>query len=288
MLQLGRIGVWSGLSRWAWPSIATAATTIESLGYGAWWIPGGNRDDVLDRCEEALAATERLVVATGVLNIWRHDAAEVARRADALRTSSGGRFLLGLGVSHAPLIGTDYQRPLAKVQSYLDDLDAAGDDPAERVLAALRPRMLELAAERSAGAHPYLVPPEHTARARSALGPGPLLAPEQAVVVTSDPSEARRVAREFFSAYVDLPNYMDNLRHLGFSDEDLARGGSDRVLEAVVAWGSADRIARRVEEHLDAGADHVSILLVPTDGGPHESELLAELAGSMAGLACRP
>jgi probable F420-dependent oxidoreductase len=175
-----------------------------------------------------------------------------------------GRFLLGVGVSHAPMVdgsGQRYERPLAHMAGYLDGMDAADapatDVPVPRLLAALRPRMLELARDRADGAHSYFVPPAHTASARTALGPGKLLIPEQAVVVTSDPTEARRVARTHMVRYLQLPNYVNNLRHLGYTDEDVAGEGSDRLVDAIVAWGGAEDIATRVREHLDAGADHV-------------------------------
>ena len=280
MVELGRVGVWSGLRSWDAGAVGAAAA-VESSGYGALWIPGGAGGDVLDRCRAALDATTDLVVATGILNIWRHDAREVAAETASLRAAGGDRFLLGLGVSHERLIGEEYVAPLAKMRSYLDELDATGQSPAVRVLAALRPRMLELATSRSAGAHPYFVPPEHSAVARAALGPGPLLAPEQTVVLAPDKTEGRALARQFCARYLPLPNYTDNLRALGYTDEDLAPPGSDRLVDAVVAWGSAADIAARVQAHLDAGADHVCVQVVRSDDGPSEADVWQELAGAL-------
>jgi probable F420-dependent oxidoreductase len=281
MVALGRVGVWSGLRSWEPGAVGAAAAAVESSGYGALWIPGGGGGDVLDRCRAALDATTDLVVATGIVNIWRHDAREVAAESASLRAASGDRFVLGLGVSHERLIGEEYVAPLAKMRSYLDELDAAGQPAEVRVLAALRSRMLELARSRSAGAHPYFVPPEHSAVARAALGPGPLLAPEQTVVLEADPAAARALARQFCARYLPLPNYTDNLRALGYTDEDLAPPGSDRLVDAVVAWGSAATIAARVQAHLDAGADHVCLQVVRDDDGPSEADVWLDLAGPL-------
>jgi probable F420-dependent oxidoreductase len=265
-MELGKIGVWSGQLRAIdLEAVAETAATIESLGYQALWIPGGIGGDVLERCEAALASTSALVLAPGILNLWRHEAAEVAAATARLREEHGGRFLLGLGVSHARLIGDAYVTPLARMVDYLDQLDAAGQRPEVRVLAALRRRMLELARDRAGGAHPYFVPPEHSEAARAILGPGPLLAPEQAVLLESDPAQARRLARGFCEHYLELPNYANNLRALGYADDDLTPPGSDRLVDAIVAWGDEATIASRVQAHLDAGADHVCIQVVGGD-----------------------
>jgi len=211
-----------------------------------------------------LAATDHLVVATGILNIWAWDPAALYAQAAALDGAYPGRFLLGLGVSHAPLVqqlGRDYQHPLAAMRDFLDGLDTAagaGAGPV-RVLAALGPKMVQLARDRAAGAHPYLVTPEHTADARQALGEAPLLAPEQAVVIDADRDAAHRIARQYLATYLQLPNYTSNLRHYGFQDEDLAAGGSDRLVDALVPSGAAATVARRVQEQLGAGADHVCV-----------------------------
>jgi probable F420-dependent oxidoreductase len=281
MVEMGRVGIWSGLRSWAADAVGAAAASVESSGYGALWIPGGAGGDVLDRCRAALDTTTELVVATGILNIWRHDAREVAAETASLRRAGGDRFVLGLGVSHERLIGEEYVAPLAKMRSFLDELDAAGQAPDVRVLAALRPRMLELARTRSAGAHPYFVPPEHSAVARAELGPGPLLAPEQTVVLEPDRTAGRALAPQFCARYLPLPNYTDNLRALGYSDEDLDPPGSDRLVDAIVAWGSAADIAARVQAHLDAGADHVCVQVVRADDGPSEADIWQELASAL-------
>jgi probable F420-dependent oxidoreductase len=265
-MELGKIGVWSGQMRAIGiEAIPEAATTLERLGYTALWIPGGAGGDVLERCEAALAATSSLVAAPGILNIWRHEAAEVAAETARLDEEYNGRFLLGLGVSHERLIGEAYVAPLAKMVGFLDELDAAGQTREVRVLAALRRRMLSLARDRAAGAHPYFVPPEHSEAARVILGPGPLLAPEQAVLLETDPAEARQIARSHCELYLQLPNYTENLRALGYTSDDLAPPGSDRLVDAIVAWGDEAAIAARVRAHLDAGADHVCIQVVGGD-----------------------
>jgi len=266
-MQLSRVGVWCGQVRGKeMGEVGEIAAQAEELGYGAFWIPGGVGGDALDRCAAVLAATTSLVAATGILNVWRYDPVDVAAQTASLGDESGGRFLLGLGVNHDRRIDAEYVKPLAKVRSYLDELDAAGQSPETRVLAALRPRMLELAATRAGGAHPYFVPPEHTARARATLGPDSLLAPEQAVLLESDPATAREIARKFCSLYVQLPNYTNNLRELGYSDADFEGQGSDRLIDAIVAWGTPEQIATRVRAHHDAGADHVCIQVLGADG----------------------
>jgi probable F420-dependent oxidoreductase len=259
-MNLGRVGVWTGQLRGVeLGEVGDAAAAVESFGYGALWLPGGGGGDVLDRCDAALAATSSLRLATGILNVWRHDPTEVAAITARLQEQHGGRFLLGLGVSHQRLIGDEYLEPLKKMSDFLDQLDAAGQPAGERVLAALRRRMLELARDRAGGSHPYFVPPEHTATARAILGSGPLLAPEQAVVLNTDPAAAREVARRFCELYLQMPNYTNNLRALGFGDDDLTAPGSDRLIDAIVVWGDEEAIATRVRAHLDAGADHVCI-----------------------------
>jgi probable F420-dependent oxidoreductase len=268
--QLGRIGVWlGGLGRVAWPQARAAAETIEGLGYGTLWIsetPGGK--EPLAHAGLLLGATERISIATGIANIWVRDGLAARDGAYALAEAHPGRFTLGLGVSHRPIVdirGHDYNKPLTAMKGYLDALDAlpynapAPARPVPLVLAALRPKMLALAAERTAGAHPYFTPVEHTAIARETLGAGPLLAPEVSIVLEADPSAARERARTFTSHYLPLPNYTNNLRDLGYGDDDLAGGGSDRLVDAVVGWGDVDAVARRVKEHLDAGADHVCV-----------------------------
>jgi probable F420-dependent oxidoreductase len=281
-MDIGRIGVWSGHFRAVDPGeIGDLAAQVEALGYKALWIPGGAGGDVLDRSELALSGTRTLVVATGILNVWRHLPAEVGAATAKLRLEHDSRFLLGLGISHRRLIGDDYVGPLEKTSDYLDQLDAAGQPPGDRVLAALRRRMLELARDRTAGSHPYFVPPEHSAAARAVLGPDRLLAPEQAVLLETDPTAAREVARRFCQLYLQLPNYSNNLRALGYSEEDLEPPGSDRLIDAIVAWGDEAAVAARVQAHLDAGADHVCIQVIGGDPAAPPLEAWRRLAPAL-------
>jgi probable F420-dependent oxidoreductase len=246
-----------------------AAAEIDGLGYGALWVGESHSGkESFSHIGVLLAATRRIVVASGIANIWVRDATAMNAAANTLAEAYPGRFLLGLGVSHPPQIehrGHEYRRPVAAMRSYLDAMEAAGYEgpgPPERVLrvlAALRRPMLELAREKADGAHPYFVPVEHTVRAREILGAGPLLAPEQAVLLETDPALARARAREHMAWYLTLPNYVENLRWLGYEDADFAGGGSDRLVDAIVAWGDEAAIQARVRAHLDAGADHVGI-----------------------------
>jgi probable F420-dependent oxidoreductase len=263
--ELGPIGIWGPELRFGDPvESLEAAAELEELGFGALWIPdvGG---PVLESVERLLRATSSVMVATGILNVWMHDAAEVAAGQTRLEREFPGRFLLGLGISHAPIVDADepgrYQRPLATMREYLDALDAARPE-GRRVLAALGPKMLELARERSLGAHPYLVPVEHTAFAREALGPDRVLAPALSAVVEADPSAASAIAREDLETYFRLPNYTNTWRRLGYGDEDLAGGGSDRLLDDLYALGSPEQIAGRLRAHREAGADHVCVRVV--------------------------
>ena len=262
--QLGKIGIWTGAMPNDPAEASAAAAVLEDCGYSAVWLGGWSQGD-LARPEALLAATERLVVATGILDVWTSPAPVVAANHHRLVTAYPDRFILGLGSSHAVLVEAmteeSYVKPLSRLRNFLDDLDAA-EVPVpvgERVLAALGPRALALAAERSAGAHPYLVTPEYTALAREQLGEGPLLAVEQKVVVTTDADEARRAGRRSLAIYMTLPNYLNNLRRLGFDDDDFADGASDRLVDALVAWGDLDTVKQRIDAHLDAGADHVAV-----------------------------
>ena len=266
--RLGPVGVWMGslLSPAPIDQERQAARRIEELGYGSLWtgeIVGGK--EAFAHQSVLLAATEHLTTGTGIANVWSRQPGSMEGGAATLGAAYPGRFVLGIGISHAPIVdrsGQTYEKPMEKMRHYLDGMDAAvsygpaTDVPVPRVLAALRPKMLRLARDRADGAHPYLVPSAHTALAREALGPDKLLIPEQAVVVESDPAEARRIARGHLSGYLLLPNYVNNLKHLGYAD-DLDDGGSDRLVDAIVAWGSEEDIARRVKEHHDSGADHV-------------------------------
>ena len=269
---LGPLGVWSfALQAHSANEERAAVAELEAAGYGAIWIPESvGSKEIFSHAAILLAAGRRIVVATGVANIWARDPMAAANGARALGDAFPGRFLFGLGVSHAPSVATrggSYERPLQRMRTYLDAMDAAhysGPAPAVpvgRILAALGPRMLELSAERADGAHTYFVPVEHTVEARARLGPEPFLAVEQTAVFGTDPAEARRIAREFAVRYLALPNYANNLRRLGYGDADLDGSGSDRVIDAVVAWGDVASIAARVRAHVEAGADHVCIQL---------------------------
>src|SRR5262249_13624158 len=257
--------------------------------YSAIFIPDAG-GDVLGAVEHLLAATRRMAFATGVLNIWMHDPAEVASRRGSLVARFGPRLMLGLGSSHAPLVEgvlhVPYARPYSKMAEYLDALEeAAAPVPAgERMLAALGPRMLALARARASAAHPYLVPPEHTAAAREALGPGIVLAPEQAVLLGADPRLRREQARAFIQDYLALPNYVRNLRRLGFTGDDLDGRASDRLVDALVAHGDEDAIAARVRAHYDAGADHVCVYVIGGRGEALPLEAWRRLAPALTGL----
>jgi probable F420-dependent oxidoreductase len=271
-IELGRIGIWrhpSGLT----PELAVE---VEGLGYGAIWL-GGSPGGDLGAVDQLLNATDRIVIATGIVNVWKDDAATIGADYHRITARYPGRFLLGLGIGH-PEATQEYQRPYDKLVSYLDDLDELKVPADQRVLAALGPRVLRLAADRTAGAHPYLVTPEHTRRAREILGPGPLLAPEQKVVLETDPERARAIARpRVRDPYLGLANYLSNLRRLGWTDADFADGGSDALIDALVVHGDAEALARGVTAHLDAGADHVAVQAL----GPDPMPALRALAGSL-------
>ena len=285
-MELSGVGVWSSQLRYSDPSeAAEAAAELDELGFPALWIPdvGG---PVFDAVSLLLAATKRTVIATGILNLWMHKPSEVARSYAALTAEHGNRFLLGIGVSHAPLIDAGapgrYRKPLAATASFLDGLDAAEQPvPVDaRVLAALGPKMLTLAANRSRGAHPYLVTPEHTAVARAALGQGPLLLPEQTVILTHSADEARSIGTDWLRAYLALPNYANNLLRSGFSEDDLTQV-SDRLFDAIIAWGDEDAILRRVAEHHSAGADHVCVQVLMADPTAFPREQWRRIAAAL-------
>ncbi|MGW0927523.1 LLM class F420-dependent oxidoreductase [Streptomyces sp. NPDC002644] len=263
MVDVGRFGIWSSKLHEGGDGAVEAVNELDRLGFGTVWFGMGS----VPAAGELLAASSRIAVATGILSIWQHDAAMVAEQTAAVEDRHPGRFLLGLGVSHAPL-AKDYRKPYSAMVAYLDALDAASAPvPREcRALAALGPRMLRLAAERSAGAHPYLVDAQFVARARETLGEGPLLAPEVKVVLSSDPAEARRVARGTVEMYTRLPNYTDNWLRMGFEEADFAGGGSDRLIDSVVVWGDDATVRARLDEFHDAGADHVAVQVL--DGSP--------------------
>lgn len=266
---LGRYGVWTGQ-----PVTPEQAVDIEKLGYGTVWVGASPAAD-LAFVEPILEKTESLQVATGIVNIWTADANEVAESYHRIEKAFPGRFLLGVGVGH-PEHQQQYTKPYQALIDYLDVLDAAKVPTSRRVLAALGPKVLKLAAQRSAGAHPYLTTPVHTGQSRELLGPTVLIAPEHKVVLTDDPDAAREVGRQTVDFYLGLSNYVNNWKRLGFTDDDLERPGSDRFIDAVVAYGSPDEIAARLDEHLQLGADHVAIQVL--GGGDELLSTLEELA----------
>lgn len=260
VITLGTFGVWHRF-RDLTPEFAAA---IEELGYGAIWV-GGSPPGDLDIVDTLLDATERIPVATGIVNIWKDDAATAGRSYHRIEARHPGRLLLGVGIGH-PEATPEYRTPYQTSVEYLDRLDDAGVPAERRVLAALGPRMLHLAGTRSAGAHPYLTTPRHTARAREILGAGPLLAPEQKVVVDTDPDSARSVGRPAVSSpYLGLSNYRTNLLREGWTEDDLGDGGSDRLIDALALHGDAETVARGLRAHVEAGADHVAVQALGAD-----------------------
>src|SRR5246127_2517661 len=253
------------------------AKDIEALGYGAVWV-GGSPPAELEWVEPLLKATTTLQVATGIVNIWSAAAKPVAESFHRIDKAYPGRFLLGIGVGHPEAI-SDYRKPLDALTEYLDQLDDYGVPANRRVVAALGPRVLKLSAQRGAGAHPYLTTPEHTAQARELIGPSAFLAPEHKVVLTTDADNARSVGRKALDIYFNLANYRNNWKRLGFSDEEVTRPGSDRLVDAVVAYGTPEQIAARLKQHLDAGADHVPVHVLSKD--ENLVSALAELAGPL-------
>jgi probable F420-dependent oxidoreductase len=292
-MELGRVGIWHFLDTFPASVAREAAAEIEALGFRALWIPEALGREAFTHAGLLLGATRTLVVATGIANVWARDAMTMAAGQKTLAEAYPDRFLLGMGVSHAPLVagmrGHVYEKPLSFLARYLDAMDAAPfmaaapAAPPPRVIAALHPKSLALARDRALGSHPYFVPPEHTARARATLGPGKLLAPEQAIVLERDASVARGIARAYMAMYLGLPNYVRNLRALGFGEDDVANGGSDRLVDAIVAWGGLDAIRARVRAHHDAGADHVCVqVLTATPNVPPRREW-QELATALLG-----
>ncbi|MGV0687855.1 LLM class F420-dependent oxidoreductase [Mycolicibacterium thermoresistibile] len=285
-MNLEGVGIWSSQLRYGdQAEAAEAAAELEELGFPALWIPdvGG---PVLDSVQNLLGATKRTVIATGILNLWMHEPADVAAGYAQLTADHGDRFLLGIGVSHAPLINSRepgrYRRPLAATSAFLDGLDsAAAPVPMQnRVLAALGPKMLTLAAERSRGAHPYLTTPEHTARARETLGEGPLLLPEQTVILSADRDEARSIGIPWLRGYLAMPNYANNMLRSGFTDEDV-QTVSDRLFDALIAWGDEETVLGRVREHQSAGADHVCVQVLGADQQAFPREQWRRLAAAL-------
>ncbi|MGH8141144.1 MAG: TIGR03620 family F420-dependent LLM class oxidoreductase [Steroidobacteraceae bacterium] len=291
-MQIGKLGVWAGTDGLTAAQAAAFAVRVERWGYSVLWIPEALGRNSLVHVAWLLANTERLIIATGIANLYARDAVAMRAAQLALAEQSNGRFLLGVGVSHAVLVqdarGHEYDpKPVTRMRNYLEQMAAAQcrvpppPEPPPTVIAALGPKMLQLAAQMSAGAHPYAVNPQHTAQARRLLGPGKWLCPEQKVLLESDPTRARALARDALGFYLNTPNYINNLHRLGFADEDFAGGGSDRLVDALVAWGDIDTIRSRIQAHWDAGADHVcvqALLPRPAPGQAAHEELLAQLA----------
>ena len=267
-MDLGRIGIWTTYSRIGEENAGEAARIVEDLGYGVFWLGGSPR---LPGLRPLLEATENLIVATGIVNVWGYDPALLAAEYAALADEFPERLLVGVGIGH-PEATSDYSKPLSAMRAFLDGLDGAETPLPQdrRCLAALAPKMLALSAGRSRGAIPYFVPIAHTRAARAQLGVGPLLAPEVAVVVDGDIESARGKAREYARAYLGLSNYTNNLLRLGFTDGEMAAGGSNRLIDAVIPHGSAEEIATTIRAHLDAGADHVALQVLGEPGIPRQ------------------
>ncbi|MBW2275331.1 MAG: TIGR03620 family F420-dependent LLM class oxidoreductase [Deltaproteobacteria bacterium] len=285
--EIGALGVWAWLDGFSAPEAADFAKQIEDWGYSALWVPEAVGRDPFTLLGYLAGQTERLVLATGIANIYARDAMTMNAIRQTMASLAPGRFVLGIGVSHTRLVtgvrGHEYGKPVTTMRSYLDSMEKAlflatpPDEEAPIVLAALRTRMLELAAERTRGAHPYLVPPEHTARAREVLGKDAWLCPEQMVLLETNPEKARSIARKNLGAYTSLPNYQNNLKEYGFSDADFADGGSNRLVDRIVAWGDERVIRERIQAHRDAGADHVCIQPFRHDGAPGPDMRVLEL-----------
>jgi probable F420-dependent oxidoreductase len=259
-VDLGRFGVWHQAQKWG-PELAAG---LEQLGYGAIWVGASPSADLRD-VEVLLASTKSVAVGTSIVNMWTADAAEVAESYHRLEGDHPGRFILGVGIGHRERIG-EYKSPYETIVDYLDALDEGKVPVERRALAALGPRVLRLAAARTAGALPYLTTPEHTREARAVMGAGALLAPEQKVVLEIDDEIARSAARDYLASYLQLSNYTNNLKRLGYTDEDIADGGSDRLVDALVLHGTAVEIAEGLNAHFEAGADHVVIQQIGKEG----------------------
>jgi probable F420-dependent oxidoreductase len=292
-IPLTPIGIWTGaFDQQPAAKVREAAAELEQLGFGAIWCSEALGREAFTQASLLLCATSRIVVATGIANIYARDPFSMAAGQKTLSEAYPSRFLLGLGVSHIPLVeklrGHRYEKPVAKMRAYLDSMDAApyhAVPPASttRVLAALGPKMLQVAAERADGAHPYNVTPKHTAKARELLGPKPLLCPEQAVVLETNPTKAREIARSFLAIYLTLPNYTNNFLREGFEEADFKNGGSDRLIDAIVAWGDLDTVCKRIRDHHAAGANHVCIQALPADPKALPMREWRELASALIG-----
>lgn len=286
-VTFGNLGVWSQIDTMSAVEATKFAQQLEEWGYGSLWIPEAVGRDPFAIIGYLAAHTDKLVLATGIANIYARDPMAANAILKTLTEIAPDRFVLGLGVSHAPLVtdirGHDYKKPVTSMRNYLEAMKASlylgpeADSEPKFVLAALRKNMLKLAAEQANGVHPYFVPPEHTAKARKIIGPDAWLCPEQAILLEAEPEKARKVAREHMATYLALPNYCNNLRELGFSEQDLADGGSDKLVDAIVGWGDEEAIRKRIQEHWDAGADHVCIQALRTDGEQGSDMALLEL-----------
>jgi probable F420-dependent oxidoreductase len=264
--QLGRIGIWSMELRFGDVEKAVAAAAeLDDLGYGALWIPGGIGGEITSDLDRLLGATRRMAIATGIINIWKHEPEDIAKWFAALAPDKQTRVMLGVGVSHAPLIGDAWQKPLAVMGDWIGRATAAGIPAHHLCVAALRPGMLKLSGELTAGAHPYLVTPEHSGEARKILGPGKLVAPEQHVILEPDPAKARSLALAALNHYRRLPNYRNSWMHLGFTEQEI-EAGDERLINGLFAIGSVDAAAARLHAHFVQGADHVCMQLIHENG----------------------
>jgi len=284
--EIGKLGVWTWMDGFSAPEAAEFANRLEDWGYSALWVPEAVGRDPFTLLGYLAARTEKLVLATGIANIYARDPMTMKAIHKTMAEAAPGRFVLGIGVSHGHLVsgvrGHEYKKPIPVMREYLDAMDSAlymGREPEEDapiVLAALRDRMLGLAASRTRGAHPYLTPPEHTARAREVMGPDAWLCPEQMVILETDATKARAIARANLGVYIGLPNYQNNLKQFGLTDTDFADGGSDKLVDTVVAWGDEKTIADRIQAHHDAGANHVCIQPFRSDDQPGPDERILE------------
>ena len=285
-MDLGKLGVWTWLDGFSGEEVAGFAQRIEAMGYSALWIPEAVGRDPFALIGFLAARTERLILATGIANIYARDAMAMKATWKTLSELAPGRFLLGLGVSHHHLVsgqrGHEYAKPLTTMRNYLEAMDKAlfmarePEQDAPIVIGALRDKMLGLSASAAQGAHPYLVTPAHTARAREVMGTDALLCPEQMVLAETDAAKAREIGRQNLKMYIRLPNYQNNLKQFGFTDADFADGGSDHLVDSIVVWGEPEKLADHIRAHLDAGADHVCIQPFRADGVPGPDEALLE------------
>jgi probable F420-dependent oxidoreductase len=291
-MQLGAFGVWTfQLDVLPAARMQEVASELEEMGYGALWYGEAVGREALTKAALLLSGTKRIIIATGIANIYGRDPITMAAGQKTLAEAYPNRSLLGLGVSHIPLVeklrGHRYDKPVPTMRAYLDAMDKApyqAVPPASkppRVLAALGPLMLKLSAERADGAHPYNTTPQHTAQARELLGTGPLLCPEQAVVLEKDPAKARAIARKFLEIYLGLPNYTNNWLRLGFQEADISKGGSDRLIDAIIAWGDLKTVVSRIQEHRSAGADHVCIQVLTEDSKTFPTREYRDLASAL-------